>query len=292
MRIGLHALGIGNGARPDVIRAVAQAAQACGFATLWAGEHVVMADEPASEYPYSGDGRIAVPAEADWLDPLIALGFAAAVTDRIGLATGVLLLPEHNPVVIAKQAATLDVLSAGRLTLGVGIGWSADEFAALGVEFKGRGRRTEEYLAAMHTLWTNDPATFAGEHVAFNAVRVNPKPARNGKLPVVMGGNSDTALRRAAAICDGWYGFNLTAAEAVERASTLRDLCTRQNRPLDGLTVAVALTDADPRLIPDLAQAGVTELVIVDAPPPSPDEARRWVADLAHHWLPSPLTHT
>ena len=160
MRIGLHALGIGAGARPEVIRAVATTAEAAGFATLWAGEHVVLVDHPTSRYPYSADGRIAVPADADWLDPLLGLSFVAAATTTIGLATGILLLPEHNPVVAAKQAATLDVLSAGRLTLGVGIGWSAEEFAALGVPFPRRAQRTAEYVAAMRTLWADDPASF------------------------------------------------------------------------------------------------------------------------------------
>jgi alkanesulfonate monooxygenase SsuD/methylene tetrahydromethanopterin reductase-like flavin-dependent oxidoreductase (luciferase family) len=117
MRVGLHALGIGAGARPEIIRAVAVAAEEAGFATLWSGEHVVLVDEPRSRYPYSADGTIAVPPDADWLDPLLGLTFAAAVTNRIGLATGVLLLPEHNPVLVAKQAATLDVLSGGRFTL-------------------------------------------------------------------------------------------------------------------------------------------------------------------------------
>ncbi len=180
MRIGLHALGIGSGAHPEVIRAVAVAAEAAGFATLWWGEHVVLVDQPRSRYPYSPDGRIAVPADADWLDPLAGLSFTAAVTSRIGLATGVLLLPEHNPVVVAKQAATLDVLSAGRLTLGVGIGWSAEEFAALGVPFARRGPRTAEYVAAMRALWSAGIATFSGEFTQFDAVRVNPKPAGAG----------------------------------------------------------------------------------------------------------------
>src|SRR6185295_20178251 len=107
MRLGLHALGIGSGARRDVIDAVAVAAEQRGFATLWSGEHVVMVDRSDSRYPYSDDGRIAVPAEADWLDPMIGLSFAAAATSTIGIATGVLLLPEHNPVLVAKQAATL-----------------------------------------------------------------------------------------------------------------------------------------------------------------------------------------
>ncbi|GGJ72653.1 LLM class F420-dependent oxidoreductase [Streptomyces brasiliensis] len=285
MRVGLHALGIGDGARPEVIGAVATAAEMHGFARLWCGEHVVLVDAPVSRYPYSADGRIAVPADADWLDPLLALSFAAAVTSRIELATGMLLLPEHNPVVVAKQAATLDVLSAGRFTLGVGVGWSAEEFAALGVPFARRGRRTEEYLAAMRILWTEDPASFAGEFTRFDAIRVNPKPLRGGRLPVVVGGNSDAALRRAVTLADGWYGFNIPAADVRSRVAILADECARHGRAFDELTVAVALGDGTPEHLPALAAAGVTELVVVGAPPPAPDAAATWVAELARTWI-------
>ena len=285
MRVGLHALGIGDGATPEVIRAVAVAAEAHGFARLWCGEHVVLVDAPASRYPYSADGRIAVPADADWLDPLLALSFAAAVTSRIELATGVLLLPEHNPVVVAKQAATLDRLSGGRFSLGIGAGWSAEEFAALGVPFAGRGRRTDEYLAAMRTVWAEDPASFAGEFTRFDAIRVNPKPQRGARLPVVAGGNSDTALRRAAALADGWYGFNVAVADVPERVEVLADECARHGRTPRELTVSVALSDGLPEHLPELAAAGVTEVVVVGAPPPTPDTAVSWVAELARTWI-------
>jgi alkanesulfonate monooxygenase SsuD/methylene tetrahydromethanopterin reductase-like flavin-dependent oxidoreductase (luciferase family) len=234
MRIGLHALGIGAGARPEVIRAVASAAEAAGFATLWAGEHVVLVDQPTSRYPYSPDGRIAVPADADWLDPLLALSFAAAVTTTIVLATGVLLLPEHNPVVAAKQAATLDVLSAGRLTLGLGIGWSSEEFAALGVPFPRRAQRTV--------------ATFG----------------------------------------DGWYGFNLPVAAVAERVEALTEQCQLRKRNPRDLTVAVAVSDGTPADVRDLAEIGVTELVLVAAPPPDPPAATAWVHDLAAQWNVTP----
>ncbi|MEU6221958.1 LLM class F420-dependent oxidoreductase [Streptomyces sp. NPDC047022] len=285
MRVGLHALGIGDGARPEVIRAVATAAETHGFARLWCGEHVVLVDAPVSRYPYSADGRIAVPADADWLDPLLALSFAAAVTSRIELATGVLLLPEHNPIVVAKQAATLDVLSAGRFSLGVGVGWSAEEFAALGVPFAGRARRTEEYVAAMRTLWAEDPASFEGEFTRFDAIRVNPKPLRGGRLPVVFGGNSDAALRRAVTLADGWYGFNIPAAEVRSRVAVLADECSRYGRGFDELTVAVALSDGTPEHLPGVAAAGITELVVVGTPPPAPDSAATWVAELARTWI-------
>ncbi len=284
MRVGLHALGIGTGARPEVIRAVAVAAEAAGFATLWSGEHVVMVDRPASRYPYSADGRIGVPAGEDWLDPLLGLAYAAAVTSRITLATGVLLLPEHNPVLAAKQAATLDVLSGGRFTLGIGVGWSAEEFAALGVPFPRRGQRTAEYVAAMRRLWADDVASFDGEFTSFRAVRVNPKPVRDRRIPVVVGGNSDAALRRVAAFGDGWYGFNLSAAAAAERIAALAGYCQDHGRGLGDLSVAVALTDADPGMLAGLAGAGVTELVVVAAPPADPAQAPAWITGLADRW--------
>jgi probable F420-dependent oxidoreductase len=287
MKLGLHALGIGAGAERAVITAVSVAAERHGFATLWAGEHVVMVDRPASRYPYSDDGQIAVPAEANWIDPMIGLGFAAAATTTIGIATGVLLLPEHNPVHLAKQAATLDTLSGGRFTLGIGIGWSREEFEALGVPFARRAARTAEYVSAMRTLWRDDVATFDGEFVAFDSVRVNPKPC-NRSIPIVLGGNSDAALLRAATWGDGWYGFNVDdVIAAAERIATLRTLCRRAGRdPLD-LRLAVALRDPQRSDVAALAELGVDELVLVAAPPDDPETADDWVADLAEQWSPS-----
>src|ERR1700739_3738537 len=212
MRLGLHALGIGAGADPAVIDAVASAADSCGFATLWAGEHVVMVDRSASRYPYSDDGVIAVPAQADWLDPMIALSFAPPASSRIRVAPGGLLLPEHNPVVVAKQAASLDRLSGGRLTLGVGVGWSREEFAALGVPFEHRASRTAEYAAPLRPLWRDDVASFDGTFVGFDSIRVNPKPVRDRRIPIVVGGNSDPALRRGGRVGGGAGAGNLSRA--------------------------------------------------------------------------------
>jgi probable F420-dependent oxidoreductase len=268
VRLGLHAIGIGSGARRAVIDAVAVAAEVRGFATLWAGEHVVMVDRSESRYPYSRDGQIAVPAEADWLDPLVGLSFAAAATRRIGLGTGVVLLPEHNPLLLAKQVASLDALCGGRLTLGVGVGWSREEFDAIGVPFAQRGKRAVEYLAAMRALWREDVASFAGEFVSFSRVRVNPKPVRNRRVPVVFGGNSDAALRRVATVGDGWYGFNLCGVDAVrERMARLNELCREAGRDRADVRVAVAMESPQPDDLPGLTDAGVSELVLVEAPP-------------------------
>jgi probable F420-dependent oxidoreductase len=286
MRVGLHALGIGSGAERAVIDAVAVEAEKCGFATLWCGEHVVMVDRSSSRYPYSDDGQIAVPSVADWLDPMIGLSFAAAATSAIGIATGVLLLPEHNPVVVAKQAATLDKLSSGRLSLGVGIGWSREEFDALGVPFERRAARTAEYVAAMRTLWRDDVASFAGDFVRFDSVRVNPKPAGRRGIPIVLGGNSDAAMCRVAAWADGWYGFNLGGVRDVaERIAFLQARCRQIGRDHSRLRLSVALREPRVSDMSPLADLGVDELVVVDAPPADARVAADWVSALADHWI-------
>lgn len=235
-------------------------------------------------HAYSVSGLWDMPATEDFLDPLLGLTFAAAVTSRITLGTGVLLLPEHNPVHAAKRAATLDVLSAGRLTLGIGIGWLTEEFAALGIPFAGRGRRAAEYVAAMRSLWSDDVASFCGEFTSFDSVRLNPKPVRGRRIPVVVGGNSDAALRRVAAFGDGWYGFNLTVAAAAERIGALAELCRDRGRSASELSIALALTDGEPGTQPELARAGVTELVLAGSPPADPHAASAWVAELARSW--------
>lgn len=282
VQLGLHALGIGTGATRAVIDAVAIAAERYGFATLWAGEHVVMVDEPASRYPYSANGRIAVPTTADWVDPLIGLSFAAAATATIGLATGVLLLPEHNPVIVAKQAATLDQLSGGRLTLGVGIGWSREEFDALGVPFERRAARTAEYVAAIRRLWRDDIASFAGEFVNFDRVRVNPKPVQNRRVPIIVGGNSDAALRRVVSWADGWYGFGLAdVTAAADRVTLIRRRCREIGRDPSELRLAVALQKLCRTDVQALTEMGIDELVIVGTPPDDVASVPDWVAGLA-----------
>jgi probable F420-dependent oxidoreductase len=286
VRVGLHALGIGAGADRAVIDAVAKAADDHGFATLWAGEHVVMVDDPASAYPYSDDGRMSVPASADWLDPLICLSFVAAATTRIGIATGVLLLPEHNPILVAKQSASLDRLSGGRFTLGIGIGWLKEEFDALGVPFARRTERTKEYVDAIRTIWRDDVATFQGEFVDYTSIRVNPKPVRDRRIPIVLGGNSDAAMRRIAVWGDGWYGFNFDDVAAVADRVTLMDrLCRDAGRDRGELRLAVGLREPQPNDLAALAELGIDEFVVVASPPDDSAAVPDWASDLARRWL-------
>jgi probable F420-dependent oxidoreductase len=286
MRVGLQAMGIGPGARPGVLVEAARAADAAGFATLWMGEHVVLFDRHASRYPYSEGGEFPVGGDTDWLDPLVSLGFAAAVTRTIRLATGILLVPQHNPLILAKQASSLDRLSGGRFALGVGIGWLAEEFAALGVPFARRARRTREYVEAMRQVWSADVASYRGEFVEFDAVRSAPRPAA-GRIPVLLGGESRHALERAAAYGDGWYGFNLGPDEAAEKIGTLTTLLSDRGRDRDGFEIVVAPFTR--RVAPaDLASyraLGVNELVIVATPPENESRVTAWVEGLADKWV-------
>jgi probable F420-dependent oxidoreductase len=221
------------------------------------------------------------------MDPLIGLSFAAAATSTIGIATGVLLLPEHNPVLVAKQAATLDSLSGGRFTLGIGVGWSREEFDALGVPFARRAARTAEYVAAVRTLWRDDVASFDGEFVRFESVRLNPKPVADRRIPIVLGGNSDAALRRVVEWGDGWYGFNLDGVRDVsDRIDVIRRLCDDSGRDRAELQLAVALRDPIPADVSHLASLGVDELVVVEGPPKDPGAAADWVSALADKWMP------
>jgi probable F420-dependent oxidoreductase len=263
MKIGIF-VGIAAGARPDSMATVAQHAERLGFGTLWAGEHVVVFDSYESKYPYTDNGEMPLVRDADFLDPIVGLTYAAAITRTIRLATGICLVPEHNPVVLAKQIASLDYLSAGRFALGIGIGWSAEEFQAVGVPFEKRAQRTCEYLEAMRKLWGEDQASFAGEFVRFNAARMNPKPVARDKMPVYFGGESLPALRRTAKYGTGWFGSNLSPLETGEKIAKLRELLKSNGRNPDELRIMMSpgIPHFSPDNLPKYRDAGVDELVI------------------------------
>ena len=171
MQIGFFAIGIGPSADPELLAQAARAVEQCGFHSLWTGEHVVLLSQYASKYPYAQDGRMPLPTtKVDFLDPFATLTFAAAHTKKVRLGTGICLVPEHNPVVLAKQVASLDKLSGGRFDFGVGVGWLAEEFAAVGVPWERRADRTREYLKAMKLLWTEEEPEFKGKFCGFPKV--------------------------------------------------------------------------------------------------------------------------
>ncbi len=287
MKIGLFALGIGPGTHPGNIRAASESAERLGFATLWTPEHVVLFDRRDSRYPYAENGEFPLGADADWTDPFITLTYAAAFTKRIRLATGICLVPEHNPLVLAKEIATLDRLAGGRFALGVGIGWSAEEFDALGIPFERRAQRTREYITAMRNLWADGVASFHGEFVNFDNAGSYPRPPQGGKLPIIFGGESVPALRRCAEYGDGWYGFNLNPAEAKEKIAKLESLLKQNGRKLSDVEIIVSpytqrITADDLKRYRDL---GVNELVMLSNLPEQASEVSGHVERLAQEWV-------
>ena len=195
------------------------AAEEVGFESVWTVEHVVWPHEYDSVYPYHPSGKMPGTPEVPIPDPLVWLTWVAAVTTRIRLGTGVMILPLRNPLVLAKQLATLDHLSAGRMELGIGAGWLEEEFEAVGVPFAGRGGRVDEMIDAMRALWSDRSASFSGEVFSFEDVALNPKPY-GGSIPIIVGGQSSAAIRRTVARGDGFY----PGPDSLERIVTA--LCT------------------------------------------------------------------
>jgi probable F420-dependent oxidoreductase len=264
MRIGFFAVGIGATVEPEVLRAVAMAAERLGFATLWAPEHVVLVEEYASKYPYSS-GQFPGPPDLPIADPFTTLAYAAACTSTIRLGTGICLVPEHNPLVLAKTAATLDRLSGGRFILGAGVGWLAEEFAALGVPFEHRGARTREYIDVMRRLWTEPRSSHAGEFVNFTGVLSYPKPAAGKGIPVWFGGESAAALRRVAEYGDGWLGFKVAPADAAPKIRRIEELVRANGRNRSEVTLAVS--PYTEKIVPDdlkrYRDAGADEVALL-----------------------------
>lgn len=263
MEIGYFAVGLGPTVAPELVRTVAITAERLGFSTIWAPEHVVLLDEYASKYPYSS-GEFPAPADTPFADPFTTLAYAAACTSRIKLATGICLVPEHNPLVLAKTVATVDRLSGGRFILGAGVGWLAEEFEAVGVPFERRGERTREYVEVMRKLWTERRSSHQGEFVKFTSVASYPKPINDNGVPVWFGGESNPALRRVAEYGDGWIGSNLLPDQAAEKIKRIEELLKAKGRSRSDVKLAVS-PYANPITADDLKRyrdAGVEEIAL------------------------------
>ena len=183
---------------------ICRRAEAVGFESLWGGEHVIIPDEIYSKYPYTEDGKIPAEPDTPIPDPLIWLAFAAAAAPTLRLGTCILIVPQRNPLVLAKELATLDQLSGGRVELGLGVGWLKEEYEALGVPWERRGARNDEYIKAMKALWQGPHAEFHGDFVDFPPVTCSPRPV-NGSIPIVVGGDTERAIARAGKIADGYF---------------------------------------------------------------------------------------
>jgi len=252
---------MGACSEPDALAATAARAEAAGFDSVWAGEHVVLPDPQVPPSPMAPQD----PA----LDPLLALAWAAAATSTIRLATGIVILPQRNPVVLAKQIASLDVLCGGRFTFGIGVGYLEPEFSAIGTDFESRGALTDEHLDAMASLWYDDHPEHHGVTMDFAGIDAHPRPVQR-PIPIVVGGHSASAYRRAVRRGNGWYGFAMTPESAAVSLEQLAAAAARVDRPAELGELEISITPRG-RLTAERAAAfaelGVHRLIVM--PPPA-----------------------
>lgn len=284
MRIGMASY-FGTTPRRDFafVRDFAVCTEELGFTTMYAPEHVVFFPSYTSKYPYSADGKPNWGPDAAAYDPLFVCAAAALATTTLRVATSVLILPERPALLVAKEVMTLDHLAGGRFDLGLGIGWSSEEYAALGVPFERRGRRADEYIEAIRAAWTQDRATYHGEFVSFEDVVLQPKPV-NGTVPLIVGGDSRAAMRRAARLGDGWFGW-WASGELEPHLAELREVMAAEGRAHDsgfslrvGLPIAGTPYDEVAAKVEQAARLGVDEFVLGPAVPTNgfDEQLRRW----------------
>ena len=267
MKFGLHSINLNTCAHPEAAARFGRAAEAAGFESLWVADHVVLPDPPVAGRPMAPDMRL--------LEPIVSLTFLAAHTSRIRLATGVIILPQRQATVLAKQLASLDVLSSGRLVFGLGVGWCEPEMRSVGVPFKERGRVADDYLASMRAVWTQPKPAHRGPYVGFEGVQAMPRPVQ-APIPVVVGGGTPPAYRRAVTQGHGWYGFGLDVEATRKRVSALQEAATTSPRPRELGPLEISVTPPsydvpDKATIEAYAAAGVHRLILrlppqMDAP--------------------------
>lgn len=279
MKFGLRYCNTGPYVDPSMAVELVQAGEAAGFDSAWTVEHTVVPADYASAYPYSDDAKMAGGIDDFPLpDPLIWMAYVVGKTVNMKFATGILILPQHNPVIIAKQVASLDYLSGGRVMLGVGVGWLKEEFDALGVPFDSRGARMEEYIDALRVLWTQEKSTYRGRFVNFDGVYCRPQPMQDS-IPIIIGGHSKISARRAGRLCDGYFPARGAPADLIEEVRGAAIRCGR-----DPNTIEInAGMPADLQLLTDYAKLGVKRVLVpvtqvtgLDSGIRNPDDVLRW----------------
>jgi len=263
MKFGL-AFAASMGVTGETARDICRRAEAAGFESVWGGEHVILPSRIESKYPYTADGKIPAEPDTPIPDPLIWLAFAAAAAPTLRLGTCILIVPQRNPVVLAKELATLDQLSGGRVELGLGVGWLKEEFEALGVPWEKRGARNDEYIAAMRALWAGPHAEFHGKFVDFAPVTCSPRPVR-GSIPILVGGDTEAAIQRAVRLADGYFPGEGDAARLGALITRLRTAAERAGRDPRSIEINAmfGVQMADPIAgVEQLAALGVGRVMI------------------------------
>jgi probable F420-dependent oxidoreductase len=264
IKLGLMFANSGPFAQPEMLAHLAKTAEERGFESIWTVEHVVIPHDYQTPYPYSPSGKIPGGEDVAIPDPLLPLAYAAALTSRIRLATGILILPQRHPLYVAKEVATLDVLSRGRVILGVGSGWLKEEFDALGLDFHQRGARTDEAIAAMRVLWHEKTSSFHGKHFDFHDLKSFPKPVQSAGVPIHIGGHSPAAARRAGRMGDGFFPALGEASKLKELFAIMREAARSAGRDPAAIELSCAAR-ASVETIKPLQDIGISRVVI--APP-------------------------
>lgn len=265
MKFGIAFANIGPMTYPEGAAAIGQAAEAGGFESLWTVEHVLVPAGYESPYPYSPTGKMPGPDDSDIPDPLIWLTWVAAHTSTIRLGTGILILPQRNPIVVAKEIATLDRLSGGRVELGIGVGWLEEEFDALGIPFADRGRRTDDHVAVLRSLWADGEASHDSEYTRFSGAYSRPRPAQE-RIPITVGGHSKAAARRAGRLGDGFFPGKGSHEELAELIAVMRATAVEHGRDPDAIEVTAggdgALGSKALDEVKALADLGVSRVIL------------------------------
>ena len=273
MKFGVMFANAGPFAFPGPLANLARTAEEVGCESIWTVEHVVIPVGYRSKYPYDPSGRIPGPENVPIPDPLLPLAYAAALTTRIRLATGILILPQRHPVYVAKEVATLDVLSGGRVILGIGIGWLREEFETLGIPFEERAARTAEAVRAMRTLWKDNPEPFGGKFFNWAPVESNPKPVQKPGVPIVVGGHAEGAARRAARYGDGFFPGLGDPEKLRALFDVMRAECARIGRNPGEVELTAGAGHLDLDTVRRYEDLGVSRLTM--APPGFDDDAVR-----------------
>ena len=284
MKFGLFFANAGPFSIPETFEALCRSADEVGFESIWTVEHVVVPVGYESKYPYSDTGKMPGPESSPIPDPVVALSYAAAITKRVNLATGIVILPQRHPVYVAKEFASLDVLSHGRAILGVGIGWLEEEFEAVGVPFGERVGRTEESCAAIRSLWEDGARPFEGKYYRWGPVESNPKPVQKPGVPIVVGGHVEGAARRAARVGDGWFPAKGSIATLPPLIAAMHDECEKVGRKPEELEVSAVGQNLDPDTVKRYEDIGVSRLVV---PPMAfdPEGLRKGLGEFAERLI-------
>ena len=264
MKIGLFGVNMAREDAPESILPLVAKVEALGFDSVWTGEHVVIPKEYVSRYPYNNTGKIGVAMETPFTDPLVTLSFVAAHTSRLKLATGINILPQTNPLLLAKQVASLDHLSGGRVLLGLGVGWLAEEFRAMGVPFENRGKRFDDYLNAMKKVWSGKLTEHQSEFLDWSSFKSFPLPNQRPHPPIIIGGHSPAALRRTVQMGDGWFGFTRDATNLAEIVFKLRIAAEAIDRDPNSIEITALWRDYKLGMdsLETFRQIGVSRLLV------------------------------